>query len=77
MAEINIQRTERSWWPWLLGAIAVAAVVWFIASQNAAPTTASYNRADSTRMRDSAAGTLAPSRDSMMRRDSMQMNRPR
>ena len=77
MAEINIQRKERSWWPWLLGAVAVAALIWFMTAQNSTPTTTADNRSDSTRMRDSAAGTLAPARDSMMRRDSMPMTRPR
>ena len=77
MAEINIQRKERSWWPWLLGAVAVAAVVWFMGAQNSRRTMTADNRPDSARMRDSAAGTLAPARDSMMRRDSMPMTRPR
>ncbi len=69
MAEINIEEKRRSWTPWLLGAIAVAALIWFVAAQRSPQSTADRGGAMDT---SSAAGTLAPARDSaLMRRDTM------
>ncbi len=76
VAEIKIEEKSRSWMPWLLGAIVVAALVWFVSSRN----DPASNMAGRTGTLDtaSAAGTLAPSRDSaMMRRDTMTVPPPR
>ena len=76
MAEINIQRKERSVWPWLLAGALLLGLLWFVFSRNNdAVKTAS--RADSAAFRDSsaAAGTLAPP-DSGMRPDTPRDTQP-
>ena len=34
MAEINIQRRERSIWPWLLAGVLLLALLWFLFARN-------------------------------------------
>ena len=61
MAEINIERKDRSLLPWLLAAVLLVALVWFLFSRNANDGTADAMRSDSTyRDTSAAAGTLAP-----------------
>ena len=61
MAEINIQRRERSIWPWLLAGILLLGLLWFLfARTNDTLTTgmgADTTAADTT---GAAAGTIAP-----------------
>lgn len=66
MAEINIEEKKRSVLPWLLGAIAVAAVVWFLVAGRSPETTADRGEAFDTR---SNAGTLDTTGDSVLRRN--------
>lgn len=76
MAEINITEKRRSWVPWALGAVVLAALIWFVAAQNSPDTnqTARTNAYDT----NSAAGTLDATRDSAtLRADSMRMPPPR
>ena len=61
MAEINIQRKERSVWPWLLAGVLLLALLWFLFARNN-DNLLTGSRADST-YRDTtgaAAGTLTP-----------------
>lgn len=30
MAELNVQRKETNVWPWIIGALLIAAVLWFV-----------------------------------------------
>lgn len=60
MAEIRIERRERSAWPWVVGFLLVVAVVWFTMGRTRNDLTASGKRTDSALVRDSAAGTLPP-----------------
>ena len=65
MAEINIERKDRSLLPWLLAGVLLIALVWFLFSRNANDGVASGMRSDSTyRDTSAAAGTLAPPADS-------------
>jgi hypothetical protein len=61
MAEINIQRKERSVWPWLLAGVLLLGLLWFLFARNTGDSVAT-GVADSAALRDSsaAAGTLAP-----------------
>ena len=74
MAEINITKKQSSKVPWLLGAVVLAALIWFLAMRNdgTATTTARGGAYDT----NSAAGTLAPSRDSSMMRTEPLRNSP-
>jgi hypothetical protein len=62
MAEIRIERKERSLLPWLLAGILLLGLLWFLFARNTgAPVVA--RAGDSTAVRDTtaaAAGTLAP-----------------
>jgi hypothetical protein len=60
MAEINIQRRERSIWPWLLAGVLLLGLLWFLFARNTDTLTA--GRADTTAADTSgaAAGTIAP-----------------
>ncbi len=71
MAEINIQRKERSVWPWVLAGVLLLGLLWFLFARNTNDN-ALAGRTDSTALRDSAAaaGTLVPP-DSGLRRDSL------
>lgn len=75
MAEINIQRKERSVWPWLLAGVLLLGLLWYLFARNTNEGIAS-GVTDSTALRDSgaAAGTLAPA-DSGLVRDTL-MNPP-
>jgi len=61
MAEINIQRRERSIWPWLLAGVLLLGLLWFLFARNNDTLTtgmgADSTRADTT---GAAAGTIAP-----------------
>lgn len=72
MAEINIQRKERSVWPWLLAGLLLLGLLWFLFARNT-PDTMTATGADSAAVRDSsaAAGTLAPPPDSTLQRDTL------
>lgn len=77
MAEIKItEKRQSSWLPWLLGIVALAAIIWFVAARNDSNgTTAARESMNDT---TSAAGTLAEPRDSMgARTDSMRVPPPR
>lgn len=60
MAEIRVERRERSSWPWVVGFLLVVGVVWYTMGRTRPNMTASGNRTDSALVRDSAAGTLPP-----------------
>lgn len=77
MAEINIQRKERSVWPWLLAGVLLLGLLWFLFARNANNGTTTASGADSAAMRDSsaAAGTLAPP-DSGTRPDTLRDTQP-
>jgi hypothetical protein len=68
MAEINIQRKERSVWPWLLAGVLLLGLLWFLFARNS-PDGFTATGADSARWRDTsaAAGTLGSPRDSVWR----------
>ena len=75
MAEINITEKRRSWMPWILGGIVVAAIIWFVSVQN----NPNNSTAERTGVYDTnnAAGTLAAPRDSsMIRSDSLRVPPP-
>lgn len=76
MAEINIQRKERSVWPWLLAGLLLLGLLWFLFARNT-PNSMTARGADSAAVRDSgaAAGTLAPPPGSTTRRDSQPVPR--
>jgi hypothetical protein len=61
MAEINIQRKERSIWPWLLAGVLLLGLLWFLFARNNDTLTAGMG-ADTTVADTSgaAAGTIAP-----------------
>jgi hypothetical protein len=68
MAEINIERKTRSPLPWLLAAVLLVALLWFLFARNANDGVASGMRGDSTyRDTSAAAGTLAAPADSVSR----------
>jgi uncharacterized membrane protein YraQ (UPF0718 family) len=71
MAEINIQRKERSVWPWLLAGVLLLGLLWFLFARNATESVVAGG-ADSAALRDSAAaaGTLAPD-SAGLRRDTL------
>ena len=76
VAEINITEKRRSWMPWILGGIVVAAIIWFMSVQN----NSNANTAGRTGAYDTnnAAGTLAAPRDSAaIRSDSLLVPPPR
>ena len=75
MAEIHIQKKERTVWPWVAAGILVLALAWYFSSRNTDPTVAAKS-ADTTMRRDSSAGMLAPRSDSMIRRDTMPARPP-
>ncbi len=65
MAEIRITQKERSLLPWLLAALLLGGLLWFLFAREANVTTASGVPADSvSRDTAAAAGTLAPGADS-------------
>ncbi|MES2522514.1 MAG: hypothetical protein V4617_07450 [Gemmatimonadota bacterium] len=74
MAEINIERKQRSVLPWLLAGLLVLGLLWFLFARNTGNDVAA-GAADSAAYRDTsaAAGTLAPA-DSVggTRRDTTQ-----
>ncbi len=76
MAEINIQRKERTLWPWLLAGVLLLGLLWFLFARNAGDGTVARGAADSAAFRDSAAaaGTLAPA-DTAVRRDTQPVPR--
>lgn len=65
MAEINIQRKERSAWPWLLAGVVLLALLWFLFARGSATDNVA-TRADSA-LGDTgaAAGTLDMRADSL------------
>ncbi|HYW31032.1 MAG TPA: hypothetical protein VE869_05940 [Gemmatimonas sp.] len=64
MAEINIEKKQRSVLPWLLAGLLVLGLLWFLFARNTGGDVAT-GRADSAyRDTSAAAGTLAPA-DSM------------
>lgn len=76
MAEINITEKRRSWVPWILGGIVVAAIIVFMSVRN----NSNANTATRTGAYDTnnAAGTLAAPRDSAaIRPDSLLVPPPR
>lgn len=61
MAEIKIERKERSLLPWLLAALLLLGLLWFLFARNQNDSVASRVPGDSTyRDTSAAAGTLAP-----------------
>jgi hypothetical protein len=76
MAEINIQRKERSVWPWLLAGILLLGLLWFLFAGKANENVAT-GPADSAAFRDtsSAAGTLPPPDSTTVRRDTLPIPR--
>jgi hypothetical protein len=67
MAEIRIERKERSLLPWLLAFVLLLGLLWFLFARSGNDSLTSGLRVDSTyRDTSAAAGTLAP-RDSATR----------
>lgn len=64
MAEINIQRKERSIWPWLLAGVLLLGLLWFLFARNTENMTTSLG-ADTVAVdtTGTAAGTLVPPPD--------------
>lgn len=76
MAEINITKKQTSWVPWLIGAIVLAGLIWFVSMRNS-PNAATAGRTGAYDT-NSAAGTLASPQDSaMMRVDTLRTPPPR
>jgi hypothetical protein len=68
MAEIHIEQKKRSPLPWLLAAVLLVALLWFLFARNAGDGVASGVGADSSyRDTSAAAATLAPPADSAAR----------
>jgi hypothetical protein len=76
MAEINVVRKDRTWWPWIAGLLIAIALAWYFASRNnvvgqqasrrAADTTVTEGRMQSdSAMRDSSTRGVT-SRDTSM-----------
>jgi hypothetical protein len=59
MAEINIQRKERSVWPWLLAGVLLLALLWFLFARNTDNMTTG-TAGDTTYRDTTAAGTIPP-----------------
>ena len=68
MAEIDIEARTRSPLPWLLAAVVLVALLWFLFARNATDRVDAGMRADSTYRDTSAAGAVAPSADSAAQR---------
>jgi len=68
MAEINIERKDRSPLPWLLAGVLLVGLVWFLFARGSSDGIAAGMRGDSTyRDTSAAAGALAPRSDSAAR----------
>ena len=65
MAEIDIQRRERSAWPWLLGGIVLLTVLWFLFARNTGTDTVATRADRSASDTGAAAGTLDLRPDSL------------
>lgn len=69
MAEINIERKQRSMTPWLLAGVLLLGLVWFLFARNG-DGRAVAGASDSTyRDTSTAAGTLAPADSTARLRD--------
>ena len=67
MADINIVRKERSWWPWLAVAAVVVALLWYMGTRGAGAMPQTSSRpSDTTMMRGNGMRDATP-RDSSMR----------
>jgi len=60
MAEINIQRKERSVWPWLLAGVLLLGLLWFLFAQGTDTMTTGMAGDSTYRDTTGAAGTLVP-----------------
>jgi hypothetical protein len=67
MAEINIVRKERSWWPWLVLAAVVVALLWYMGSRNAGAISQTSSRPSDTAVMRGTGMRDTPMRDSSMR----------
>lgn len=47
MAELHLQRKESNIWPWIIGALLLAAVLWFVFMRADTRTVTTANTADS------------------------------
>ncbi len=57
MAELHVQKKETNIWPWIIGLIVVAAVVWYAFGRSATTDSMTSRTADSTYQTPGAAGT--------------------
>ena len=76
MAEINIERKQRSVMPWVLAGVLLLALLWFLFARGNNGNVATGAGDSTYRDTTTAAGTLAPA-DSAARRDSARANPPR
>ncbi len=77
MAEIKIERKERSILPWLLAGILLLGLLWFLFARNNDNAVASGAGDSTYRDTSAAAGTLAPGASTGARTDSAQTVPPR
>jgi hypothetical protein len=60
MAELHVQRKESSIWPWILGALLLVAVLWFVFMRADTRPVTAVNTADSVYQTKPAQGMSAP-----------------
>ncbi len=59
MAELHVQRKETNVWPWIIGALLVAAVLWFVFMRSDAREMTTATTADSVYQTQPTPGTPA------------------
>jgi hypothetical protein len=69
MAEINIERKQRSMMPWLLAGVLLLGLLWFLFARNSNDATVAGTTDSTYRDTATAAGTLAPADSSARARD--------
>lgn len=60
MAELHVQRKDTNIWPWIIGAVLLAAVLWFVFLRADTRNVTSTNATDSTYQTQPAPGTMTP-----------------
>jgi hypothetical protein len=76
MAEINIERKQRSMMPWLLAGVLLLALLWFLFARNNNNGIAAGPGDSTYRDTSTAAGTLAPGDSAARARDTVGRTNP-
>ena len=76
MAEINIERKQRSMMPWLLAGVLLLGLLWFLFARNGNDGTVAGATDSTYRDTATAAGTLAPADSSARANDTVGRTSP-